>query len=182
MLGFRTCIPRPTYTAPLWRGLNYALREGLETLCRRAKCQVDYLTVSGGGAVNDLICQITADMFGKTVKRAQTHETAGLGSSIAGFVGMGEFSSLPEAVGEMVRHTSVFQPTLEGFQIYDELYREVYRESIPKCGLSIRKFARFIGNMEIRKGPIRQEGWAFFGKRSVGKCTAGSRETVVKKI
>lgn len=132
IVGFSDVHTKAHLYRAIVEGLNYALREGLETLCRRAKCQVDYLTVSGGGAVNNLICQITADMFGKTIKRAQTHETAGLGSSIAGFVGMGEFSSFPEAVGEMVRHTSVFQPTLEGFQIYDELYREVYRGIYPK--------------------------------------------------
>ncbi len=127
IVGFSDVHTKAHLYRAIIEGLNYALREGLETLSERANCEVDCLTVSGGGSVNDIICQITADMFGKDVKRVQTHETSGLGSSMAGFVGMGEFADMDEAVQAMVHHTSVFRPTPEGSQIYDELYREVYK-------------------------------------------------------
>jgi len=67
-----------------------------------------------------------------TVLRAQTIETAGLGSSIAGFVGMGVFKSFEEAMDSMVHHERVFNPDPRSMEIYERLYKDVYLPLYPK--------------------------------------------------
>lgn len=128
VLGFTETHTRAHLYRAIIEGINYALRDGLETLCRRANQPVEAITVSGGGSQSDVVCQMTADQFGQKVLRAQTYETAGLGAAMVAFVGMGEYATEKEAVAHMVRHTSEFNPTLEGHRIYDRLYREVYKE------------------------------------------------------
>jgi len=142
IVGFSDVHTKVHVYRAIIEGLNYALREGLDMLCERANTEVDCLTVSGGGSVNDTICQITADMFGREVRRVQTHETSGLGSSILGFAGMGEFASVMDAVESMVHHDNVFQPSPECVEIYDELYREVYKGIYPKLKPLYQKIRR----------------------------------------
>ena len=131
IIGFTDVHTRVHIYRAIIEGVNYALRDGLETVSNRAKIQVKELTVSGGGSGSDVICQITADMFGMDILRAQTSETSGLGSSIIGFLGLHEFSSMQEAVSQMVQHTSVFHATKEGSEIYDQLF-QVYKGVYPR--------------------------------------------------
>ena len=132
IIGFSDVHTRAHMYRAIIEGVNYALRDGLETVSRRAGIEVSVLTVSGGGSESDEICQITADMFGKKILRAQTFETSGLGSSMVGFVGAGEFASIEEAVKSMVHHTSVFEPDMERYREYTELFQNVYQQMYPR--------------------------------------------------
>ena len=132
IIGFSDVHTRAHMYRAIIEGVNYALRDGLETVSARAGIEVSVLTVSGGGCESDEICQITADMFGKKVVRTQTFETSGLGSSMIGFVGAGEFSSIEEAVESMVHHTSVFEPDMERYREYTELFENVYQQMYPR--------------------------------------------------
>lgn len=113
-------------------GIGYALREASDVLAKRASMHISRLTVSGGGASSDIVCQITSDIFGLPVFRAQTSETAGLGSAIIGFLGLGVFGDYRSAIGSMVRHTKVFNPDPYASSVYNRLYKEVYLSLYPK--------------------------------------------------
>ena len=113
-------------------GIDYALREGLERMERRGKQKIDFVSVSGGGAQSDLICQIAADIFNKPVKRVQTHETCALGCAISTFAACGVYPSVEDAVKGMVRFTSEFTPNPENVKIYDDLYKNVYMKLYKK--------------------------------------------------
>jgi sugar (pentulose or hexulose) kinase len=130
-------------------GINYALMEGLNNVSKRANCEVRYLTLNGGGAKSDRICQITADMFGLPVYRCQTTETSSLGSAICAMVGSGIYSSYEEAIENMVQHTSIFKPNEKIHEYYESLFNEVYCPLYSKLKPSYRKLRKIINDNKI---------------------------------
>jgi len=83
--------------------------------------------VSGGGSQSDMICQITADMFGIEVCKGRTYEASGLGAAIIGYVSTGAFASYEDAVDAMVHYDTVFTPNPENTRVYRALYEQVYQ-------------------------------------------------------
>jgi sugar (pentulose or hexulose) kinase len=130
-------------------GINYALMEGLNNVSKRSNCEVKYLTINGGGAKSDRICQITADMFGLPVYRSQTTETSSLGSAICAMVGSGIYSSYEEAINNMVQHTSIFKPDEKIHKYYESLFNEVYCPLYSKLKPSYRKLRKIINENNI---------------------------------
>lgn len=126
IIGFNDWHTRAHVYKAIIEGIDYALREGLERMERRGKHKIDFITVSGGGAQSDLICQIAADIFNKPVKRVQTHETCALGAAIVTFTACGVYSSVDKAVENMVRFVDEFTPDPETAKVYDDLYKNVY--------------------------------------------------------
>lgn len=131
IVGFSDVHKREHIYRAIIEGINFGLMDGLEKLKKSGKFKTKCLTVSGGGSQSNVICQITADMFGLPVKRVQTYETSGLGSSIAGFVGMGAFTDFESAVNSMVRYESVFTPNAANTRIYEQLRNTVYSKIYP---------------------------------------------------
>ena len=131
VIGFSDVHTRAHFYRAIIEGVGYALRDGLETVSKRAGQNIDLITVSGGGSQSDVICGMTADIFGRKVQRVQTYETSGLGSSIVGFVGMKEFSGFDEAIGSMVRLRDSFEPNKENAERYRELFERVYTRIYP---------------------------------------------------
>lgn len=64
IIGFSDYHTKSHIYRAIIEGINYALMEGLTNVSKRANCEVKYLTINGGGAKSDRVCQITADMFG----------------------------------------------------------------------------------------------------------------------
>ncbi len=126
VIGFGDVHTRVHIYRAIIEGINYALIEGLENIEKKSKVKVQRIAVSGGGSQSNAICQITADMFNRTVVRGQTYETSGLGAAINGFVGLKVFSSYEEAINNMVHYTSFFEPDPVNAQLYHELYHRVY--------------------------------------------------------
>lgn len=132
IVGFNDWHTRAHVYKAIIEGIDYALREGLERMEKRGRQKIDFVTVSGGGAQSDLICQIAADIFNKPVKRVQTHETCALGAAIVTFTACGVFNTVDEAVDNMVRFVDTFTPNPENVKVYDDLYRNVYMKLYKK--------------------------------------------------
>lgn len=132
IVGFNDWHTRAHVYKAIIEGIDYALREGLERMERRGRQKIDFVTVSGGGAQSDLICQIAADIFNKPVKRVQTHETCALGAAIITFTACGTYKTVDEAVNNMVRFVDTFTPNPENVRIYDDLYKNVYMKLYKK--------------------------------------------------
>ena len=113
-------------------GIAYALREGLEGIEKSQRHKVKKLMISGGGSQSDVICQITADVFGLPVSRVQTFETTSLGAAIATFTAVGEFKDVHEACEHMTNISKVFKPNMENHKVYDRIYKEVYLKIYPR--------------------------------------------------
>lgn len=132
IVGFNDWHTRAHVYKAIIEGIDYALREGLERMEKRGRQKIDFVTVSGGGAQSDLICQIAADIFNKPVKRVQTHETCALGAAIITFTACGTYKTVDEAVDNMVRFVDTFTPNPENVRIYDDLYKNVYMKLYKK--------------------------------------------------
>lgn len=93
---------------------------------KRSGQKIEEIFIGGGGAKSDAVCRITADMFGLPVKRIQTHEACGLGSSMVAFVATGIYDSYETAIKNMVHETDVFTPRQENHETYMKLYKDAY--------------------------------------------------------
>ncbi|MCX4029137.1 carbohydrate kinase [Endozoicomonas sp. SM1973] len=126
ILGFGDVHTRAHMYRAILEGLTYALREGKETIERRAKTPITQLRVSGGGAQSQAAMQITADIFNMPAVRPHTFETSGLGAAIDAAVGLKLHSTIETAVQQMVHTGDVFEPIKENADRYNALYNEVY--------------------------------------------------------
>lgn len=128
VIGFSDVHTRIHIYRAIIEGINFALMDGLKLMEKKSGRKFESISVGGGGAQSDEICQITADMFGVPVIRAQSFEATGVGAALAAFVGMGVFDSYEAAVSEMIHIKDSFEPREEMTKIYDKLYNEVFKE------------------------------------------------------
>ncbi|MCP4157750.1 MAG: carbohydrate kinase, partial [bacterium] len=129
-------------------GLGYALREGLETLEKRGHFHSDKVAVSGGASKSDLICQISADIFGRPLVRGRTYETSGLGAAILTASALGLFPSVDDAVRNMVHYGKTFTPDKDNVQTYNKLFK-VYGKIYPKMKELYKDIQKITGYPEL---------------------------------
>ncbi len=131
MTGFFEGTTRLHVYKAMIEGIAFELRQAGEYFQKKIKHSFQAIRISGGGASSDEICQIFADIFGLPVERVQTNETSSLGAAIGTFLSLGVYASAEEAVKNMVRVTSRFEPNPEAHKIYDELFKNAYRKLYP---------------------------------------------------
>ena len=74
--------------------IAFEVRDVVDTM--PAEAPLTSLTVDGGAAANDLLCQLQADQLGVPVERPRIVETTGLGAAFAAGLGVGVWSSTDE--------------------------------------------------------------------------------------
>jgi len=115
------------------------IRALIEGVCYSQKDCLDLLTsmgvkaasvqASGGGARSRVWRQILADVFGTSVSTLASQEGSALGAAILAMVATGEYSSVPEACGAIVRDQETVEPRREEAKIYaagHAVYRSIY--------------------------------------------------------
>jgi sugar (pentulose or hexulose) kinase len=127
IIGFGDVHTRAHLYRAILEGLAYALREGKERTEGRSRIPITELRVAGGGSQSDAALQLTADIFGLPTARPHTYEASGLGAAIDAAVGLGVHPDFDTAVREMTRLGRVFEPNPGAHEIYDALYRQVYK-------------------------------------------------------
>lgn len=80
------------------------------------------ITLSGGAAHSPVWCQILSDVMGKPVCTPVEREGTAIGAAIYAAVGTGQYSSVEEAAGAVVRQDRVFEPDMQNHEIYMEEY------------------------------------------------------------
>lgn len=128
MIGFGDVHKKPHVYRAVVEGLAFGLLEGKEKIEKASKRKIKILTVSGGASICDEICQITSDVFNLPLKRGKTTETSGLGAAIITAKGIGEFNSILEATNKMVQYESEFYPNNDHVEIYERLFKNVYKK------------------------------------------------------
>jgi sugar (pentulose or hexulose) kinase len=126
MIGFGDVHTRDHVYRAVIEGLGYALYEGMEKIQKKGKTRVEKAAVSGGASQSDEICKIIADIFNLPMVKGETHETSGLGAAILTAVGIGIYPKIDQAVANMVRVKTVFDPNPLNANIYSQLYKTVY--------------------------------------------------------
>ncbi|HET6562730.1 MAG TPA: glycerol kinase GlpK [Marmoricola sp.] len=96
--GLIAGITRGTTRAHLVRAtleaIAFEVRDVIDTL--PPESPLTSLTVDGGAAANDLLCQLQADQLGVPVERPKVVETTGLGAAFAAGLGAGVWQSTDE--------------------------------------------------------------------------------------
>ena len=126
VMGFTDKVSKYHLYRSIIEGINFELLDSINRLEKQSGVPIKEIYISGGGSRSDEILQIAADMFGRPVKRIQTHEACALGSSIAGFVAMKEFDSYDNAIKSMVHIKDTFEPNPDNNRLYNKLYNDVY--------------------------------------------------------
>ncbi len=93
-------ITRGTTRAHLVRAtleaITYEVRDVIEVMTAAAGLDVPVLTVDGGAAANDLLCQLQSTELGVPVQRPEILETTGLGAAFLAGLGAGVWSTRDE--------------------------------------------------------------------------------------
>jgi sugar (pentulose or hexulose) kinase len=132
MIGFSDAHTRAHVYRAIIEGINFALMDGLYTMQKRGKVNIQKLFIAGGGSQSDAVCQIAANMFGLPAYRIQTYEATGLGSSMVAFAAMRVYADAYEAAARMVRIKDEFLPDQKEHETYRFLFNEVFSKVFGK--------------------------------------------------
>ncbi|TWT56641.1 rhamnulokinase [Allorhodopirellula solitaria] len=99
-LASRTGQPAPSDNGVLFRaaleGLALRYRLTLESLERLTQSSISTIHIVGGGSLNELLCQMTADACNRRVVAGPVEATA-IGNVVMQMIGTGQLSSIEEA-------------------------------------------------------------------------------------
>ena len=129
IMGLTLAHTRDQFVKALIEGVSYELRFNLETLEAAAGVEINRLRAMGGGAKSGAWLQIKADITGKDVVSLAVSECGCLGAAMLAGVGIGEYSSIDEAVKILVSEVGVFEPDPDRHREYEEkfaTYSELY--------------------------------------------------------
>ena len=109
-------------------GIAFEMDLSIKALEKESGISIASLHAVGGGAKNDLWCQILADITGKRVSRSTTVEASALGAGIAAAAGCGWHGGMKAAAAAMSgTNEADFDPRPEAIAIYKEL-RGIYKD------------------------------------------------------
>ncbi|VFQ45391.1 FGGY-family carbohydrate kinase [Desulfoluna butyratoxydans] len=148
MIGFGDVHKKEHVYKAVIEGLGYALLEGLERLEKKTKIPVERLAVSGGASRSDQICQISADIFNRSLVRGKTTETSGLGAAIVTAVGLGIYKDFQGAIDAMVHYDTTFEPSPDRTALYRKLYQRVYKRIYPRLDPIYKEIREITGYPE----------------------------------
>lgn len=132
VIGFSEVTTRIHLYRAIIEGINFALMEGAFSLEKKMKTKTEGIYVAGGGSRSHEICQITSDMFGLPLYRAQSHETGVIGSAAVAFQSVGVYETVEDGIDKMVHITETFTPDMKNHAVYMRLYNEVFEKIFKK--------------------------------------------------
>ena len=131
IIGFSGAHTRFHLYRAIIEGIGFALREGLDEIVRKTHRMPDHIVVSGGGSRSSLYMQILADIFGLEVRQAENPEMTTIGAAMSAFLAEGVFKTPKEATERFSKTGSIVRPIPKNHEIYDLLYKKVYRHIYP---------------------------------------------------
>lgn len=100
----RAHIARATLEA-----IAFEVRDVVDLMAREGGVSLERLSIDGGAAANDLLCQIQADTVRLTIDRSAELQTTGLGAAFLAGLGAGVWES-PAALADTRRSSGTFTP------------------------------------------------------------------------
>lgn len=150
VIGFADYHTHIHFYRAIIEGIGFELYHSLKIMEKRSGLKIDEVFVGGGGARSDIVCQITADIFGIPVKRIQTHEACSIGASMVAFVQKGVFSDYDEAIANMVHETNVFIPRQKEHETYMDLYTGAYQKIFGRLEPIYRRIIKITKRRDIQ--------------------------------
>jgi xylulokinase len=120
--GFTLRHSRGHFTRAIMEAVCYIVRRNIEVI-EGIGVPVNEIRSLGGGARSAFWKQIEADVTGRTVLTTNNEEAATLGAAILAGKAVGLYSSVPEAVEQMVQIKARFEPKQENIPLYDNTFR-----------------------------------------------------------
>ena len=116
-------------TQAVLEGVAFGLRDSLE-VARSLGVQIERTKICGGGAKSPLWKRIIANVMNLKVDVIESEEGPGYGGAILAAVGCGEYESVEEAAGKLVKVTGTVEPEAELVAKYEEKYQK-FRKIYP---------------------------------------------------
>ena len=120
--GINLSHTRAHFARAIMEAIAFTLKQNLEYVGEDA---IKEIRITGGGASSPLWSTIKSDVTGKVLKTLTESETACLGSALAAAVGIGDFTSLKEAVDSIVKTKNTYEPTGANYSNAYESYNKL---------------------------------------------------------
>lgn len=121
--GMTMDTTREEMTQAVLEGVAFGLRDSLE-VARSLGIKIQRTKICGGGAKSLLWKKIIANVMNLSVDVIESEEGPGYGGAILAAVGCGEFSSVEEAVGKLVKTVHTINPEPKLVEKYEEQYQK----------------------------------------------------------
>ncbi len=121
-LGLTMDTSRADMTQAVLEGVAFGIRDCLE-VARSLGVDVKTSRICGGGAKSPLWRQIIANVCGLTLERIESEEGPGYGGAILAAVACGEYASVGEAAGKLVKVTGTVEPDPAIAGRYEQQYK-----------------------------------------------------------
>lgn len=122
-IGLTMDSTRADMTQAVLEGVAFAIRDSFE-VARSLGIHIERSKICGGGAKSPLWRKIIANVLNIKIDRIESEEGPGYGGAMLAAVGCGEFGSVEEAAGKLVKIIDTIEPEPELAAKYEEKYRK----------------------------------------------------------
>lgn len=128
-IGLSATTTRGEMSKAVMEGVAFALKDCLEA-ARGDKARPKNTKLCGGGAKSKAWRQILSDVLSLPVQSLETEQGPAFGGAILAMVGCGEYETVEEAAGRIVRIRETIEPNAERAEEYKRKY-EIYKRLYP---------------------------------------------------
>lgn len=123
LFGLSTHHTKRDIDRAIVEGITYALRESLE-LIKKSGININKVRITGGGAKNDIVAQLIADILNVEVYRLKIEEGPAFGAAVLAMVGHNIYSNVNDASKAFIEIRDVFTPNLNNTSQYNKKYEK----------------------------------------------------------
>ena len=127
-VGLTVSTTKSDLTRAVLDSINYEMKYNVECM-KNSNIAIDELRAIGGGAKSAKWLQMRADVFGTRVSALKVTEAGALGAAMLAAKAIKQFSSLDEAIANMVKVETEYWPNSneqEKYQSHYDAYRQIY--------------------------------------------------------
>jgi xylulokinase len=128
-IGMTMDTTRADMTQAVLEGVAFALRDSFE-IVKSLGVEISRIRINGGGAKSPLWCKIIADVLNVKVDKINSEEGPAFGAAILAAVGCGEYPSVEEAAGKLIKVIETTEQDPEEVALYNKKY-DVFKELYP---------------------------------------------------
>ena len=121
--GMSMDTTREEMTQAVLEGVSFGLRDSLE-VARDLGLKIERTKLCGGGAKSPLWRRIIANVMNLKVDIIESEEGPGYGAAILAAVGCGEYASVEEAAGKLVKVVKTIEPEPKLVEKYEAKYQK----------------------------------------------------------
>lgn len=128
-IGMTMDTSRAEMTQAVLEGVAYALRDSFE-ITKKLGVSIDRIRINGGGAKSPLWCKIIANVLNVKVDKINSEEGPAFGAAILAAVGCGQYATVEEAAGKLIKVTETTDQDAATVELYNKKY-DVFKDLYP---------------------------------------------------